>query len=443
MSDHPLDLLPFYASGLLSNDAIYRIESHLAECDSCRRALSEWQILADAVQKRAEKRAASLPPLRLPVEAHSVKGEKAMSTSFMSPRHRLPNRLLAVVTAVFALVLLSMLFLPLPRVSETPLVNTQAERRTIYDILQSDPQFSALVKAIDANAWLKSVLQGDGPVTFFTMPDNVFKPVLLWVNSRKQAGEPDWTQEVIFDHLLRGAWSSSDLVRMGKISSDWVQGATAYVTVITATQSAAQKEITLNDRAHFITANIPASNGLIHIIDRSLIPDFMLSPPPIGMTSADNLSIYDYLKQDGRFTLLMDIIDRSGYAAGALKRSEHNIQTSLEVMTLFAPTDEAMRAWLKGKDIKELGTYLPDAFIASHLLQGQWSKNMLEARVRQHEPPQIRISTDTAGRSILLALAFDGLLLNDGARILQPDIITSNGIIHVIDKVLVGENFPD
>lgn len=439
MAEHPLDLLPFYASGHLASDEQRALESHLAECESCRAALAEWKALSEAVQKRAARRAASLPPLRLPVE--TVKGEKSMSTTVLYPRRALPQRVLAAVAAVFALALLIALFPP--RVIETPLVNTQTERRTIYDILKGDPQFSALVKAVDADDWLKSVLQGEGPLTFFAMPDKVFKPVLLWVSGRKQAGEPDWTQEVIFDHLLRGAWSSADLVRLGQVSSDWVQGAAGYVTIITASRTSVQSEIILNGRAHFVTADIPASNGLIHIVDHTLVPDDILSPP--SWAGVDGPSIYDFLKQDGRFMLFTSLMDADSSSQSILKSvkrmNERTLWPSIVTNTMFVPTDDAMRIWLNGRKLTDLRADAADRFIFAHLIQGLWSKDMLEGRVDQNGP-QVRIATST-GISILLTLDADGLLLNDGARIVQPDIITSNGIIHVIDKVLVSKEFPD
>lgn len=77
-------LLIEYAAGVLDADGRRKVESHIMNCDSCRRALEEWQQIADAA--RRETPSQSLPPL----DWQRIKGETPVILA--QPRYVQPRR---------------------------------------------------------------------------------------------------------------------------------------------------------------------------------------------------------------------------------------------------------------------------------------------------------------------------------------------------------------
>ena len=134
-----------------------------------------------------------------------------------------------------------------------------------------------------------------------------------------------------------------------------------------------------------------------------------------------------------------DIVD-TAVAAGSFNTLVAAVQAAGLVDTLkgkgpftvFAPTDEAFAA-------------LPEGTVES-LLQPE-NKDQLVAILTYHVVPAKVMSGDIAGkRAKVLTVQGDRLSVNakngvkvDGANVVQADIEASNGVIHVVDKVLLPE----
>jgi hypothetical protein len=98
MPDKWEELLPFYAAGTLEPAQKTALEKHLDGCENCRRSLSEWHVIGDAVRAEAESWARTLPLPRY----NGQFGE--MPTGRRQVTRRRPRRGLALATMAASLV---------------------------------------------------------------------------------------------------------------------------------------------------------------------------------------------------------------------------------------------------------------------------------------------------------------------------------------------------
>ena len=140
-------------------------------------------------------------------------------------------------------------------------------------------------------------------------------------------------------------------------------------------------------------------------------------------------SIAAVLAADDRFDVLTRILEQD--APAIVLRSLGS--TDIDI-TWFAPTDEAFAA-LPDALLDALLSYdrRIQAVLDHHAIRGVYSSAELEARARENG----RLGT-TAGALIELSLS-DGELKVDDATVVEADIEAANGVIHVVDAVLIPE----
>ena len=130
-------------------------------------------------------------------------------------------------------------------------------------------QFNTLVAALKA-AGLVETLQGSGPFTVFAPSDAAFAKLpkgtveALLADKQKLAS-------ILSYHVVAGKVMSSDIVRTGGASPATVNGAPVTITI--------RDGKVFVDGARVVTADVPASNGVIHIIDA------VITPAPAGAGS--------------------------------------------------------------------------------------------------------------------------------------------------------------
>jgi uncharacterized surface protein with fasciclin (FAS1) repeats len=130
---------------------------------------------------------------------------------------------------------------------------------TITDTVARDPQLSTLSKLL-AEAGLADTLRGAGPYTLFAPTDEAFKAVPAKTMADLAANK-EALRSVLGFHVLPGSVRSTD-VKVGSLKS--VQGANLAV-------ASAGSMLTVED-AVVIQADVAATNGVIHVIDRVLTP---------------------------------------------------------------------------------------------------------------------------------------------------------------------------
>lgn len=137
------------------------------------------------------------------------------------------------------------------------------EPGTIVDVATEAGDFTTLLAAADA-AGLVGTLSGPGPLTVFAPTDAAFEAALadLGLTAEELLADTDTLTSILTYHVVEGEVLSTDL-------SDGMTATTVNGEDITVTVS--DSGVMIND-ANVTTADIPASNGVIHVIDMVLLP---------------------------------------------------------------------------------------------------------------------------------------------------------------------------
>lgn len=211
---------------------------------------------------------------------------------------------------------------------------------------------------------------------------------------------------IITYHVLPSRKSSTDLSAGGTQPTDYVFEGAAATLAVDASSGVALTDADLTT-AHVATADVGAANGVLHVVDKVLVPPGVLNVVQMAQANPDFTSLVGALVSVG----LQDTLSGSG------------------PFTVFAPTNEAFAAIAD-----TVATLTPDQLtqvLEYHVVAGQ----VLAAdipfgtpiatldgqtfTIESGTPPTIVDTTDTP------------------ADIVATDVRASNGVIHVIDKVLL------
>ncbi len=138
-----------------------------------------------------------------------------------------------------------------------PLTTVQADEHSIVEVVAGDAQFSTLLELAVA-AGIADALAAEGPMTLFAPINEAFAELpgfaLDWL-----LANPEVLSKVLLLHVAHGAYGSADLGGMDK-------GMLGALSV-----AAGDMGVMVND-ANVVTADIQADNGVVHAIDRVLLP---------------------------------------------------------------------------------------------------------------------------------------------------------------------------
>jgi uncharacterized surface protein with fasciclin (FAS1) repeats len=275
----------------------------------------------------------------------------------------------------------------------------------LVERLEQLGDFSILLTALDT-AGLSGTVASAEALTVLAPTDEAFAALLaeLGISAGELLASPD-LDEILLYHVIPGKQ------RISQLGFQSVNPTLLEENSVIASRDG--RQYLINDSL-VLRANISASNGLIHVLDRVLLP-------PEGDAEIEN--IVDVLEQDGRFSILLTALDTAALT-GALEGTG-------STLTLFAPTDDAFAALLADLGISA-GELLANPDLGSILLY--------------HVAPgtqrglQLLLSGGTetllVGESVSVRFARGGLLVNS-ERIISPNISAPNGIIHVLDGVLL------
>ena len=283
--------------------------------------------------------------------------------------------------------------------------------------------FSTLAAAIE-QAELTSTLQSDGPFTVFAPTDTAFNQYL----DTQQLTADDLLASPALGDILTYHVLSSEVMAQAAIdvaSSEMNQVVTVNGAKIAV--SAREGDLYIN-QAKVLTADVDASNGVIHAIDHVLIQ------PSDSALSDTTLSIAGLVSQlaDGdsaEFTILLQALQTAGLV-GALSDTDSNY-------TVFAPTDKAFNDFLSGAGISATDLLNnPDllAILQQHVI-GNAAIDLISAYAANGK----EVATLRENTSLSVSI-MDGQLLIEGSPVVIANVKTANGIIHVIDKVITSVN---
>ena len=290
-----------------------------------------------------------------------------------------------------------------------PGASVAAQEQDIVAIAAGSEDFTILTAALET-AGLTEALQGEGPFTVFAPTDAAFENLLsaLSISAEDLLAQPQLA-DVLLYHVVAGLVMSGDL--QNGMTAETLGG-----QMITVDLSEGVKINT----SSVITADIKASNGVIHVIDTVLIPETF----QLASATAPLPSIVDIAVSNPDFSILV----------AALAKAE--LVEALQAegpFTVFAPTNAAFEALLGelGITAEEL---LGQPQLADVLLYHVVSGAVLSTDL------QNGMTAETLGGQSITVDLTDGVKINKSA-VEIADIQASNGVIHVIDSVLIPETF--
>ena len=256
---------------------------------------------------------------------------------------------------------------------------------------------SSLVAAL-TQANLVTALQADGPFTVFAPTDEAFAAAGIDLTTFDTDEENATLADILTYHVYSGSVASSAVT--DGLTVTMLNGDEASFTVTDGVVMVGDATVTL--------ADVPASNGVIHVIDKVLMPP--VDPSDIPTTAAST----------------------GIHASLVAALTQANLVTALQAdgpFTVFAPTDEAFAA--AGIDLSTFDTDDEIAALADILTYHVYAGSVASSAVTDGLTVTM-LNGDEATFTVA-----DGTVMIGEATVTMADVATSNGIIHVIDKVLM------
>ena len=282
-----------------------------------------------------------------------------------------------------------------------------APTESIVEIAVGNADFSILVEALTA-ADLVDDLSGAGPFTVFAPTNDAFAALLvdLGVTKEELLAHPDLA-DVLLYHVLSGKIMSTDL--SDGLSAATLQGEDVMFDLDTTPPMVNESGITAVD--------LEATNGVIHVIDKVLVPESFGAP---------GQSIVEIAVGNPDFSILVAALQKADLVSALQGEGP---------FTVFAPTNAAFAKLLEALDITA-EDLLAQPDLAKVLLHHVVSGKVMSSALTDG------LEADTLnGDKLVFDLETAGGPFVSNAKISAVDIEATNGVIHVIDDVMVPTNF--
>ena len=303
---------------------------------------------------------------------------------------------------------------PMAEPTEAPAEEPMAEMNIVETAISAG-NFTTLVAAVEA-AGLVEALSGEGPFTVFAPTDEAFAALPAGTIDALLADPSGDLTQILLYHVVPGMVMAADVTE--GLEAETLQGGTVTFSVANG--------VTING-VNIVVTDIVASNGVIHVIDAVILPpaaEEAAATPEATEEAAeeaamDEMNIVETAVSAGNFTTLVAAVEAAGLVDALSGEGP---------FTVFAPTDEAFAALPAGTidalladpsgDLTQILLYhvVPGMVMAADVTDG------LEAETLQ-------------GGTVTFSVA-DGVTIN-GVNIVATDIVASNGVIHVIDAVIL------
>ena len=288
-------------------------------------------------------------------------------------------------------------------VATITVVPTQQSNTVVDVIVNSDDH--TLLEAAVIEAGLAEALSGDGPFTVFAPTDDAIVALTeeLGITAEELLALPN-LGEILQYHVVAAAAFSTDL-------SDGQSIPTLLGEEVTVTVN--QNGVMINN-AMVTVADIAADNGVVHVIDAVLLP------PPAETT------VVDIIVESELHTILEAAVIAADLATTLSGEGP---------FTVFAPTDAAFEALMAalGVSVEDLLEY-PELtnVLLGHVVAGQALASDLS------DGQQITTLLDA---DVVVSITADGVFINQ-AQVIVADVTAGNGVVHVIDAVLLPPTPP-
>lgn len=268
---------------------------------------------------------------------------------------------------------------------------------TIAEYAQYDMNFSILVDAL-SKAGLVDVLNGDGNFTVFAPTNDAFNTLFTNLGV---SGIADLSAEaltpILLYHVVGGEVMSSMLSDGYYTSLSPSQG--SYTSMLIKRAGG----VMINNSADVTTADVNVSNGVIHVINEVLLPP----------------TVVDAAVANENFTTLVQAVLKAGLA---------ETLSGSGPFTVFAPTNDAFDELFSALGVSGIADLSAEALTPILLY------HVVSGNVRSTDLTEGSVATLNGNIQVTLGNA---PAINTDSKIIATDVQGTNGVVHVIDKVLL------
>lgn len=266
------------------------------------------------------------------------------------------------------------------------------EGKNIVETAVGAGQFNTLVTAVKA-AGLAETLSGEGPFTVLAPTDEAFAK-LPKGTVESLLENPEKLKSILLFHVVAGKYMASDVT--GLTSAPTIFGQDLAVD---ATSGVKVNGVSV------VKADIACSNGVIHVIDEVLLPK----------------NIVEIAASNDSFSTLVAAVKAAGLA---------ETLSGDGPFTVFAPTDEAFAKLPEGTVEDLLKPENKDKLVSI------LTYHVVPGNVKAADVVGLSKATTVQGGDVAIKTKGDVVHV-DNAKVVATDIVGSNGVIHVIDTVIL------
>jgi transforming growth factor-beta-induced protein len=293
---------------------------------------------------------------------------------------------------------------------------------------------AALIKAdLSANNDLVNTLSSTNTeFTVFAPSNQAFADLLSRLDGYDSledfdtVAEQDLLASILAYHVVAGASVRSGDLTDGQ-SVPTVQGESLTVS----TDGGVFFEDAAGELAQVTTADVETANGIVHIIDKVLLPQEAID----ALNGVLLFSITDLaISNPNLSSLVAALIAADGDLPNVLKGAGP--------FTVLAPTDEAFATFLNGSALSDIPTPVLTQVLLNHVISGNISSEALIALGSGYRSTL----ADGPVADSKISIYFDtdnGVEFNGVSTVSAPDVKAINGVVHVVDAVIGLPNIVD
>ena len=299
---------------------------------------------------------------------------------------------------------------------------------TIGEILNSVDNLHMFATAVNT-AGMALAFNADGPLTVFA-PGNAAFATLPETTQATLLADPVQLAQILQYHIVVDQANSTQLARLDTLQTAAGEALTVTIGVDGELQV---------DGAQIVYADLPAANGVIHVINRILTPPSLAldlpaaAPETIAMQKSAADETLEELKQadTSQETVVAVINSISGLKTAATAIAAAGMTDALQErgpFTLFVPTDPAFQE-MPADQIEALlndRAALADR-LRYHLVLGD---------INSADLAKLPTLLTASGEELVITVQENGRIFVNGVPVYQSDIEAANGTIHVIGGVL-------
>jgi len=319
------------------------------------------------------------------------------------------------------------------------------ESTTVLDLAVEAGQFSTLIAAIEA-AGLQDTLAGAGPFTVLAPTNQAFDEAFaaLGITAEELLADTETLTKILTYHVLPVEADSQLVASLDGESVATLNGQEVSIAVVDG-------DIVIDETATVVSADLVADNGIVHVINAVLLPPDvaeMLSAAPMEDTTTTTTTTTAAPETTTTTEAALPTIAEIVAEAAAGDPAEFTVLlAALETaglvdalngdgpFTVFAPTDAAFADLLEALDItaeellarEDLGDIL-----LYHVVSGEFpAEAVIEAA------PITDLPTLNENATLNIDVVDGSVVVNESATVITADLFASNGVVHVIDAVLI------